>query len=115
MVSLKAYHKKEDEEFFKLENKLTRQAERVMSADSKQEALEEALSLEYIIVVLRTKINEAISSAKATTLMDVSDNVKAVCNARQQHLLQKSQRLTDLREDLNSLQKLAYTVKNNTF
>lgn len=111
-VNLKAFHKKEDETFFRMESELTKQAEKIMNADSKQEALEEALSLEYLIVVLRTKINESISSAKATMMMDVTDNVKAICNARQQLLIQKAQRLTDLREDLNSLQKLAYTVKN---
>lgn len=114
LKSIKELHSSEDTKFMCLEDKISQQAEKITSADSREDALQEALTLEYLIVEYRTKINQAISQARRVQNLEVSEAVKAVLKARELSLIQRSQRLTDLREDLNSLQKLAYVSRNMT-
>lgn len=111
---LKEVHNAQDMQFQLLEGKIVSQTEKITTADSRNDAIEEALTLEYLIVELRAKINQAISHARSMQAMQLSEPIKATLKSRELSLTQRSQRLTDLREDLNSLQKLAYVSRNMT-
>lgn len=110
---LKSIHSTEDETLTKLDSKMSEQGEKILTADSKEEALQEALTLEYMIIAERTKINEFLSNTRSLISQDIPAVTQALLRQREQQLILRSQRLSDLREDLSSLQKLAYTLKQN--
>lgn len=109
---LKSIFAKESEEFMKLDDDLEKQTQKVLNADTKQQALEEALSLEYLILRFRTRINSSLGRIQQLLDSEVSQTVKMSLKLQEANLIKRSSRITELREDLNSLQKLAYSVRN---
>lgn len=108
---VKELHSKEDSILVKLESKMSLQGDKILTADTKEEALQEALSLEYMIISTRTKINEYLSNTRNLLAQDIPPLTQSLLRQREQQLILRGQRLSDLREDLNSLQKLAYTLR----
>lgn len=94
-----------------LEDRIDRISADILDADSKQEALETALTLDYLIVRLRAKINVSLTRLRELQQQDIQETAKAFLKQRESGLVQRSLRLTELREDMSSLQKLAYTVR----
>lgn len=96
----------------KLDDNLEKQTQKVLNAETKQQALEEALSLEYLILRFRTRINSSLGRIQQLLDSEVSQTVKMSLKLQEANLIKRSSRITELREDLNSLQKLAYSVRN---
>lgn len=96
----------------KLDDDLEKQTQKVLDAETKQQALEEALSLEYLILKFRTRINASLGRIQQLLDTEVSQTVKMSLKLQEANLIKRSSRITELREDLNSLQKLAYSVRN---
>lgn len=94
-----------------LEDRIDRVSADILEADTKQEALETALTLDYLIVRLRAKINVSLTRLRELQQQDIQETAKAFLKQRESGLVQRAQRLTELREDMASLQKLAYTVR----
>lgn len=109
---LKLIFAKESLEFMKLDDDLEKQTQKVLDAETKQQALEEALSLEYLILKFRTRINASLGRIQQLLDTEVSQTVKMSLKLQEANLIKRSSRITELREDLNSLQKLAYSVRN---
>lgn len=98
-----------DEEFCKLEEARERYGTNI------QENLKITLEMEYILMSLRIIIANDTSRVKmALNQQSVSVTQQSLLKKRLEYLNLVDIRLNELREDFNSLQKLAYTMKNFT-
>jgi hypothetical protein len=109
---VKQLFSKELATFVELDDKIEKQTAKVLEAEVKQDALEEALKLEYLVSNYRSKLNSVLGRIQQMFDMEQNSAIKMSLKQYEAEFIKKSSRLTDLREDLNSLQKLAYTARN---
>lgn len=105
--------KKQDEDISKLFSLIETKFESLdssilnISVNSKQ-----VISSEYILLKLRVKLMSELSSVKQLLLFQskLTSPMRVLIRNRETYLLQQLQRINELREDINVLQKFQYSL-----
>lgn len=105
--------KKQDEDISKLFSLIEARFESLdssvlsISGNSKQ-----VISSEYILLKLRVKLMSELSSVKQLLLFQskLTSPMRVLIRNRETYLLQQLQRINELREDINVLQKFQYSL-----
>nr|DAI54934.1 MAG TPA: hypothetical protein [Caudoviricetes sp.] len=104
--------KKNDAEIKELLDLMVNDTDNFTTTQVNDQSLKQALSLEFKLLRLRTLVNAESTLIKSILSLEEtkSPTILAALKRREAYLVGIIARLNDLREDLNSMQKLCYTL-----
>lgn len=104
--------KKNDSEIKELFDMMVNDTDTFTKSAVSEQSLRQALCLEFKLLRLRTLVNSETTLVKSLLALDElkSPTVLAAIKRREAYLVGITARLNELRDDLNSMQKLCYTL-----